>query len=178
MNIYCMNWLLSAFSPSRTYIQFNFIKPNKCTPYSFLYNVFIFHSLHISFLFSHGFRLTVSQRQCRFAHESDILETSPIYSFNLCQNECRMRLALKTCNCIPHFYRSRGKFNFIWIIRFDCFIFSVGLLLINTWDKIVWWKEFNKNNFFYWFTVKRGKKYPVCNFEGIKCLETIKGLFQ
>ncbi|XP_031627798.1 pickpocket protein 11 [Contarinia nasturtii] len=73
--------------------------------------------------------LSISQRQCRFAHESDILETSPIYSFNLCQNECRLRLALRTCGCVPHFYRSRTKY---------------------------------------------GKKYRVCDFEGIRCLQTIK----
>lgn len=53
--------------------------------------------------------LSVSQRQCRFVHEADILTSSPVYSFNLCQNECRIRLALKKCNCIPHFYRPTSK---------------------------------------------------------------------
>lgn len=60
--------------------------------------------------------LSVSQRQCRFAHESQILETSPIYSFNLCQNECRLRLALKTCRCVPHFYRSKSKITWLLAI--------------------------------------------------------------
>lgn len=70
-----------------------------------------------------AYRLSVSQRQCRFAHESDILETSPIYSFNLCQNECRLRLALRTCGCVPHFYRSKSKF----ILPFNFFLFFIML---------------------------------------------------
>ncbi|XP_055543488.1 sodium channel protein Nach, partial [Wyeomyia smithii] len=53
--------------------------------------------------------LSISQRQCRFSFEADALEFSPIYSYNLCRIECRMRLALKYCGCIPHFYRNRGK---------------------------------------------------------------------
>ncbi|XP_058817371.1 uncharacterized protein LOC131680675 [Topomyia yanbarensis] len=52
-------------------------------------------------------QLAVSQRQCRFTHEADVLEFSPVYSYNLCRIECRMRLAVRYCGCIPHFYRSR-----------------------------------------------------------------------
>lgn len=44
----------------------------------------LFVALPISLFFS-SIRLTISQRQCRFSHESDILGTSPIYSSNLCQ---------------------------------------------------------------------------------------------
>ncbi|KAG4065620.1 hypothetical protein HA402_012610 [Bradysia odoriphaga] len=55
--------------------------------------------------------LTVSQRQCRYTHESEIMMTTPIYSFNLCTRECRMRLASRICGCFPHFYRSRGRRN-------------------------------------------------------------------
>ncbi|XP_053691147.1 sodium channel protein Nach [Sabethes cyaneus] len=53
--------------------------------------------------------LSVSQRQCRFSFEADGLEFSPIYSYNLCRIECRMRLAVQYCGCIPHFYRNQGK---------------------------------------------------------------------
>lgn len=53
-------------------------------------------------------RLTVGQRKCRFYYESD-LRHSPVYSFVLCRMECRATLAKKLCNCMPHFYRKRGK---------------------------------------------------------------------
>ncbi|XP_062557136.1 uncharacterized protein LOC134221994 [Armigeres subalbatus] len=49
--------------------------------------------------------LSVSQRKCRFTHEADVLHFSPVYSYNLCRIECRMRLAMKICGCVPHFYR-------------------------------------------------------------------------
>uniref|UniRef100_A0A182J0T8 Dynein regulatory complex protein 9 n=1 Tax=Anopheles atroparvus TaxID=41427 RepID=A0A182J0T8_ANOAO len=56
--------------------------------------------------------LSVSQRQCRFTHEADTLIFSPVYSYNLCRMECRMKLASKLCGCVPHFYRAVGKGNF------------------------------------------------------------------
>ncbi|XP_053678217.1 uncharacterized protein LOC128728576 [Anopheles nili] len=56
--------------------------------------------------------LSVSQRQCRFTHEGDVLMFSPVYSYNLCRIECRMRFAFKLCGCVPHFYRPVGKHNF------------------------------------------------------------------
>lgn len=108
-------------------------------------------------------RLSVSQRQCRFAHESDILETSPIYSFNLCQNECRLRLALKTCGCVPHFYRSKSKYtpvspSCLFLHLFLCVFFLAKVELFSSqfqkkWfffeKKIqrVWW-EINENCMF------------------------------
>ncbi|XP_050087150.1 sodium channel protein Nach [Anopheles aquasalis] len=56
--------------------------------------------------------LSVSQRQCRFTHEGDTLVFSPVYSYNLCRIECRMKLAYKLCGCVPHFYRPVGKRKF------------------------------------------------------------------
>ncbi|XP_052863148.1 uncharacterized protein LOC128269784 [Anopheles cruzii] len=56
--------------------------------------------------------LSISQRQCRFSHESDQLTFSPVYSYSLCRIECRMKLANKRCGCVPHFYRAVGKRNF------------------------------------------------------------------
>ncbi|XP_055609428.1 uncharacterized protein LOC129756544 [Uranotaenia lowii] len=55
--------------------------------------------------------LSVSQRKCRFTHEAEVLQFSPVYSYNLCRIECRMRLAARICGCIPHFYRNNGKAN-------------------------------------------------------------------
>ncbi|XP_058119454.1 uncharacterized protein LOC131284777 [Anopheles ziemanni] len=56
--------------------------------------------------------LSVRQRQCRFTHEGELLLFSPVYSYNLCRIECRMKLAFKLCGCVPHFYRPIGKGNF------------------------------------------------------------------
>lgn len=46
---------------------------------------------------------------CKYTVEANGLVTIPAYSFNLCQIECRMNLALKMYNCIPHFYRNICK---------------------------------------------------------------------
>ncbi|XP_060663029.1 acid-sensing ion channel 5 [Drosophila nasuta] len=52
---------------------------------------------------------SVSQRKCRFFHESN-LEHYPFYTKNSCSQECRLNLAYKVCKCIPHFYpNSRVK---------------------------------------------------------------------
>lgn len=48
--------------------------------------------------------LKVEQRRCRFLEESNLI-LSPVYSYNLCRNECRMKLANERCGCVPHFYR-------------------------------------------------------------------------
>uniref|UniRef100_A0A182MVG2 Pickpocket n=1 Tax=Anopheles culicifacies TaxID=139723 RepID=A0A182MVG2_9DIPT len=56
--------------------------------------------------------LSISQRQCRFTHEGESLMFSPVYSYNLCRIECRMKFAFKVCGCVPHFYRPIGKGNF------------------------------------------------------------------
>lgn len=53
--------------------------------------------------------LRVSQRKCRFTDEAQKLATSPVYSFIICRMECRRKLALKLCDCIPLFYRPNGK---------------------------------------------------------------------
>ncbi|XP_069685974.1 pickpocket protein 28-like [Periplaneta americana] len=51
--------------------------------------------------------LSVAQRKCRFPEEN-FLKISPVYTFNLCKAQCRMRLAQKKCGCIPYFYRRVG----------------------------------------------------------------------
>ena len=61
---------------------------------------------------SNARELSISQRQCRFTHEDEMLLFSPVYSYNLCRIECRMKFAFKLCGCVPHFYRPVGKGNF------------------------------------------------------------------
>ncbi|XP_052740745.1 sodium channel protein Nach-like [Bicyclus anynana] len=48
--------------------------------------------------------LSVAQRRCRFQHENNLKHNS-IYTYNMCRIDCRIRLCLQYCQCIPHFYR-------------------------------------------------------------------------
>ncbi|XP_075979402.1 LOW QUALITY PROTEIN: pickpocket protein 19-like [Anticarsia gemmatalis] len=43
-------------------------------------------------------------RKCRFIYETDS-SRYPIYSYNRCLLECRIKMILKLCGCIPHFYK-------------------------------------------------------------------------
>ncbi|GFG29760.1 hypothetical protein Cfor_03333 [Coptotermes formosanus] len=52
--------------------------------------------------------LSIQQRKCRFSDEN-YLRISPVYTFNYCRLECRMRIARRKCDCIPHFYRNTGQ---------------------------------------------------------------------
>ncbi|CAH1395973.1 unnamed protein product [Nezara viridula] len=54
-------------------------------------------------------KLKIQQRKCRLQHESNLL-TSPVYSYNLCRMECRIRECFKLCNCMPYFYRPVGQY--------------------------------------------------------------------
>nr|XP_024216984.1 pickpocket protein 11-like [Halyomorpha halys] len=63
--------------------------------------------------------LSVKQRKCRFLEESN-LETNPVYSYNLCRSECRMRLGFKLCGCVPYFYRNIGKYRICDIAGMHC----------------------------------------------------------
>jgi hypothetical protein len=55
-------------------------------------------------------QLHVDHRRCRFWDESN-LEVSPTYTVNLCHSQCRAKLAIKLCGCVPFFYVGvqRGK---------------------------------------------------------------------
>lgn len=65
--------------------------------------------------------LRISQRKCRFTDEARNLATSPVYSFIICRTECRLKMALKLCNCIPHFYRPRRTYDSsVFLIHFSC----------------------------------------------------------
>ncbi|KAK7863900.1 hypothetical protein R5R35_007230 [Gryllus longicercus] len=63
--------------------------------------------------------LSVKQRRCRFLHESH-LEISPIYSYTFCRMQCRMRLALSICHCVPHFYRNNGRYKVCSVRGMKC----------------------------------------------------------
>lgn len=54
--------------------------------------------------------LSVAQRKCRFLEESN-LKISPVYTYNLCRMQCRVKLCQALCGCVPYFYRSIGKFK-------------------------------------------------------------------
>ncbi|XP_039758847.1 sodium channel protein Nach-like [Pararge aegeria] len=43
-------------------------------------------------------------RKCRFNHEP-ISKRYPVYSFNHCILECRIKMILRICGCVPHFYK-------------------------------------------------------------------------
>nr|XP_024217628.1 pickpocket protein 11-like [Halyomorpha halys] len=53
--------------------------------------------------------LSIQQRKCRLPRESNLL-SSPVYSYNLCRIECRMKECYRLCKCIPHFYRSNDNY--------------------------------------------------------------------
>lgn len=95
-------------------------------------------------------RLKPSQRNCRLGYESETLLTSSVYSFNLCRSQCRFKIALKECGCIPYFYRNIGGLN-----RRSCW-YAVCEVIES-------------------FTDKNGKKYPICGPLGMNCLGKIKG---
>ncbi|CAH2071994.1 unnamed protein product, partial [Iphiclides podalirius] len=49
-------------------------------------------------------KLRVAQRRCRFPHEN-VLKHNAVYTYIMCRMECRLKLCLKYCGCVPHFYR-------------------------------------------------------------------------
>lgn len=49
----------------------------------------------------------VIQRKCRFHNESN-LQHYPIYTRRLCLAECRWKLMMEKCGCIPHFIPNKG----------------------------------------------------------------------
>lgn len=54
------------------------------------------------------------QKNCRLPLDYDEapLQHSPVYSYNLCKFECRIKIALKYCNCTPYYYRRLGTWRF------------------------------------------------------------------
>ncbi|KAL9926475.1 uncharacterized protein ACN2A1_000032 [Glossina fuscipes fuscipes] len=56
------------------------------------------------------FGADIKRRKCRFQHESNLTHF-PIFTRNLCQQECRLSLVFKVCKCIPHFYAKSGNWE-------------------------------------------------------------------
>lgn len=78
-------------------------------PFSSPFNLTLYYQHNFSFLFFLSLcRLSPSQRKCRLTQENEELLNSAVYSFNLCRTECRFRMALKECQCVPFFYRNPG----------------------------------------------------------------------
>ena len=73
---------------------------------------------------------SISQRGCRFHGESNLTHFK-VYTKLLCNSECRIILAMRHCNCIPHFYPNLSKhfYYFIFVISIE------GPLIIATNDK-------------------------------------------
>lgn len=100
----------------------------------------IFHYFSLS--------LSPSQRKCRLEYESEPLLASSVYSFNLCRSQCRFKMALKECGCIPYFYRSIGISTLslcsFFKLLYNCFpqtrkvksIKSVVLKACDVWVKL------------------------------------------
>ncbi|XP_050540284.1 pickpocket protein 11-like [Daktulosphaira vitifoliae] len=63
--------------------------------------------------------LKPKQRGCRYTYESE-LKTSPIYTYNLCRNECRMEQAKRLCGCVPFFYRPDPSFKICDVKGMHC----------------------------------------------------------
>ncbi|XP_026282493.1 sodium channel protein Nach-like [Frankliniella occidentalis] len=73
--------------------------------------------------------LDVPQRRCRFLVEpKSPLILSPVYSYNLCRNECRMKLAHRRCGCVPHFYRPVHKYRICDVKGMHCLAKETDLM--------------------------------------------------
>ncbi|CAH1407456.1 unnamed protein product [Nezara viridula] len=103
-------------------------------------------------------KLSVQQRKCRFMDESN-LETSPVYSYRLCQSECRMHLSLKLCGCIPYFYRNSGKYKVCG---------STGMNCLNKYrDRLLKLREGNKR--------EECDCFQNCNFVNVWTTRVLQG---
>uniref|UniRef100_A0A336KHS0 CSON009699 protein n=1 Tax=Culicoides sonorensis TaxID=179676 RepID=A0A336KHS0_CULSO len=85
------------------YEVMNVAKPMGTTPDTMEFEVFSTELLSEPYLQENTW---VIQRKCRFHNESN-LEHFPVYTKNLCLSECRAKLMLEKCGCIPHFIPNR-----------------------------------------------------------------------
>jgi len=60
--------------------------------------------------------LKPEQRKCLFYDEKPSGE-APVYTYNLCTNNCRRKLSLKLCECVPFFYPVRGKTHLLIVLQ-------------------------------------------------------------
>ncbi|XP_073976028.1 sodium channel protein Nach-like isoform X2 [Rhodnius prolixus] len=64
-------------------------------------------------------QLSIKQRKCRRPEESNLL-LSPIYTYNMCRMECRMKKCWELCGCVPYFYRPLENFKICDIKGMKC----------------------------------------------------------
>lgn len=79
---------------------------------------------HLPFFYS---STTVSQRNCRYFTESNLTHF-PYYTRNTCTQECRLNLAYKICDCIPHFYPNLSKLSLFF---FNLYIYIISFAVAN-----------------------------------------------
>lgn len=84
-----------------------------------LSRIFNSSSSIFSFIYNCTYRqTTASQRNWRFNSESNLTHF-PIYTRQLCLQECRLELTYQKCDCIPHFYPNQSNlFNSINIMHY------------------------------------------------------------
>lgn len=131
--------------------------------------------------------LTVKQRKCRMYYESN-LRHFPVYSYTLCRMECRAKLALKLCGCLPHFYRKMGK-KYYYFLGYNCSenIFTHEAKCHKIIRQTSLYNSIKSPNIF--ITIYRNIKIlpmkfrhfflgdeKICNIKGLKCLHPFKGI--
>ncbi|XP_076681114.1 pickpocket protein 19 [Andrena cerasifolii] len=63
--------------------------------------------------------LRVHQRKCKFFSDGG-LKAWPVYTWNMCVEECRMRVIQDRCKCRPHFTRVTGDVNICNAMQLRC----------------------------------------------------------
>ncbi|KAJ8714537.1 hypothetical protein PYW07_002762 [Mythimna separata] len=58
-------------------------------------------------------------RKCRFTNETSS-KRYPIYSYNRCLLDCRIRMIFKLCDCIPHFYKPLDHERICNLAELEC----------------------------------------------------------
>lgn len=92
-------------SPVTVYIHSPYETMNIARSIGYTNEAYEFEAFSIEIITTEDFRTDtfISQRGCRFHHESNLTHYK-VYSKLLCLSECRLNVAMKHCKCIPHFY--------------------------------------------------------------------------
>ncbi|KAI8428834.1 hypothetical protein MSG28_007489 [Choristoneura fumiferana] len=77
-------------------------------------------------------QLSIRQRRCVFADEQS-LETSPIYTYSACMQQCRMQRSRKFCKCVPHFYPKINGYKHCTIVELACIADHAAAITDVTW---------------------------------------------
>ncbi|KAG7299422.1 hypothetical protein JYU34_016375 [Plutella xylostella] len=64
-------------------------------------------------------QLSIKQRRCVFADELK-LETSSVYTYSACMRQCRMKLCMAFCKCVPHFYPLIAGYRYCSVAELVC----------------------------------------------------------